>query len=250
MNLGPTTRNNSANCYCSIRPSSIKTTSDIDAIVAQALASIGQVRVLTLDISSTPEEISMLPIATVSSDINLDGDLIATAFQSELVITTADNEKPIVATFGCGPCVALGGYDPTNKIAFVVHFATAAEVTKYGDFLYHTILKLVKTPMTPPMQLHLRGGLEGVSEDTVEAIKNWITVVLRRERLLLEIVSEDILSSIDFEEKSLLIDSRTGEVSTYDPMSNPKRRPFSKLEELAAMVSAFLPTITLAYAPK
>lgn len=185
----------------------------------------------------------------VASAAKLDGDKIAEALQSELAITTADDARPIVATYGCGPCVAVGGYDPTNKIAFGVHFSDAGEVRNSGGLIFYNISKLVKTPISSPIQLHLRGGHEGQSEATVEAIKLWMRQ--RREDLPMEIASEDILTSgMEMGGKSLSIDSRSGEVSEYSPMSNAKRRDFSELDAMRAMMSPFEPKITLAYSPK
>lgn len=190
------------------------------------------------------------PSTRVASAAKLDGDKIAEALQSELAITTADDARPIVATYGCSPCVAVGGYDPTNKIAFVVHFANAGEVRKSGGLIFYNISKLVKTPISSPIKLHLRGGHEGQSEATIEAIKQWMTW-WEKDGLPMEIASEDILTSgMEMGGKSLSIDSRSGEVSEYSPMSNAKRRDFSELDAMRAMMSAFEPKITLAYSPK
>ncbi|MBU6384059.1 MAG: hypothetical protein KGQ49_00185 [Verrucomicrobia bacterium] len=160
--------------------------------------------------------------ARVVSAAELDGDKIAEALQSELVITTANNAKPIVATYGCGSCVAVGGWDPTNKIAFVVQFANTSEVIESGGLIFAGILELAKKPIRSPIQLHLRGGLKGQSEDIVAAITLWMRM---REDLPMKIVSDNILtSSMDKCGQSLLIDSRSGQVSKYSPMEDAKCR--------------------------
>ncbi len=175
----------------------------------------------------------------------LDGDKIAEALQSEAAFTVASDNKPIVATYGCGQCVAIGGYDPTNKIAFVVHFANPGEVRESGSLIFYNISKLVKEPITAPIQLHLRGGIEGESEATIEAIKIWMK---QRSDLPMEIVSEDISESY-LESKSLSIDSRTGKVSEYHPLANPKHREMSEMDIMSAMLSGYDPKIRLAYSP-
>ncbi|CDZ81598.1 hypothetical protein BN1013_02134 [Candidatus Rubidus massiliensis] len=147
------------------------------------------------------------------------GEEIAETLQKEASFTIATDKKPIVATFGCASCVALGGYDATNKIAFIVHFYNAVEVTESSGLIFSNIEKLVKEKITAPIQLHLRGGIKGMSEPIIEAIKNWMW---QREDLPMEIASEDILGS--FDGKSLSIDSRTGEVSDYNPMDISKSR--------------------------
>ncbi len=184
----------------------------------------------------------------VTSSKKLNGDEIAEALQAEAAFTIATDKKPIVATYGAGPCVALGGYDATNKIAFVVHFSNAGEVRKSGGLIFYNIAKLAKEKIEKPIQLHLRGGIEGQSEATVEAIKLWMK---QRDDLPMEIASEDILDSgMSFGGKSLSIDSRNGEVAEYDPMANPSSRGMSELDAMSAMMSAFEPRIKLAYSPK
>jgi hypothetical protein len=191
---------------------------------------------------------SPLRMSRVSSSKKLNGEEIAETLQAEASFTTATDKKPIVATYGCGPCVALGGYDATNKIAFIVHFSNAGEVRKSGGLIFYNIAKLVKEKITTPIQLHLRGGIEGQSEPIIEAIKMWMN---QRKDLPMEIASEDILDSgMCFGGKSLSVDSRTGVVSDYDPMDNPKSRGMSDLDAMSAMMSAFEPKIKLAYSPK
>jgi hypothetical protein len=76
-------------------------------------------------------------------------------------------------------------------------------------------------------------------------------MLIWREDIPMEIASEDILDSgMSFRGKSLSIDSRTGAVSEYDPMTNSKSRGISELDVMSAIMSAFKPTIKLAYTPK
>ena len=187
-------------------------------------------------------------MSRISSSKKLNGDEIAETLQSEASFTIATDKKPVVATYGCGPCVALGGYDATNKIAFIVHFSNAGEVRKSGGLIFYNISKLAKIKIESPIQLHLRGGIEGQSEATIEAIKMWMK---QREDLPMEIASEDILDSgMCFGGKSLSVDSRNGEVTEYDPLANPRSRGMSELDAMSAMMSAFEPRIKLAYSPK
>lgn len=189
---------------------------------------------------SSPNSVSQV------ASVKLNGDEIAEVLQAEAGFTIASDKKPILATYGCGHCVALGGYDPTNKIAFVVHFSNAYELIKFGGLIFYNIAKLVKEKITTPIQLHLRGGIEGVSEPIIEAIKSWMTF---RKDLPMEIASKDILSNIEFT-KSLSIDSRTGLVSDYDPKTNSKSRGMSALDITSAIMSSYDPNIKLAYTPK
>jgi hypothetical protein len=186
-----------------------------------------------------------LKTTQVSSEEN-DGE-IAEILQSQAGFTIATDKKPIVATFGCGPCVALGGYDSINKIAFVVHFATVEEVRISADLIFCNINRLAMKKINKPVQLHLRGGFKHVSEDIIEAIE---ILIKTNENLSMEFVSKDILDSRGMTGKSLSIDSRTGTISNYSPKTNPHSRGMSDLDGMFAMMSAFEPNIRLVYRPK
>lgn len=183
--------------------------------------------------------------ASISHRLN--GAEIAEALQAEAAFTTSTDKKPIVATYGAGPCVALGGYDATNKIAFVVHFSNAGEVRKSGGVIFYNIARLVKTKIEAPIQLHLRGGIKGQSEAIIKAIKIWMR---QRDDLPMKIASQDILDSwMSFGGKSLSIDSRNGKVSDYDPMANPTHRELDDMTVMMAIMSAYEPNIKVAYRP-
>ncbi|MBJ7450422.1 MAG: hypothetical protein JHC93_08705 [Parachlamydiales bacterium] len=184
---------------------------------------------------------------SVSSGKKLNGEEIAETLLAEASFTTASDKKPIVATFGCGPCVALGGFDSTNKIAFMVHFTNSGEVRNSCGLILSNINKLVKRKITSPIQLHLRGGYEGKSEPIIKAIK---ILMRQNDDLPMEIASKDILvSDRSLKGKSLSIDSRTGAVSDYNPMDNPKSRGISYESALSARLSFYMPQIQIAYSP-
>ncbi len=173
---------------------------------------------------------------------------IAEALQSEAAFTTAKHKKHIVATYGCGQSVAVGGYDRINKIAFVVHFVTAKEVRECGGQILYNIARLVKKKITKPIKIHLRGGVKGLSEETVKAIKMWMG---RREDLPMKVASEDILASeMSFGVKSLAISAKTGKVFEYDPKLNPKSKKITDKIVMHALMSAFTPHIRISHRPK
>lgn len=149
--------------------------------------------------------------------------IIAEALMGEAVFTHANAIRPIVATYGCGPCIALGGYDPTNKNAFIVHLTNENEILNDGKLLTDTISKLAQTTITQSMQIHLRGGYRGWSENMIDAIKDWVKT---NEMTIAS--DETMFSPLEMDSKSLLIDSRTGEIGEYDPLTNPHRRHFDE----------------------
>lgn len=162
---------------------------------------------------------------------------IAEAFQSEMAFTNASDPRHVLATYGCRPCVAMAGYDPTNKSAFIAHFANAAEVEENGRTLFYNISKLSRETLKTPIKLHLRGGEEGrQSEDTIIAIKAWMK---KRPDLPMTIASTDVLGN-PRKPRSLLIDAKTGAVGEYDSKLNPDRREFTKIEETLLLMNTYL----------
>jgi hypothetical protein len=192
------------------------------------------------------DEFNTMSVNRIPSSTKLNGDEIAEILQSEAGFTISTDRKPIVATYGCGPCVALGGYDATNGIAFVVHFSNMEEVIKCGGDIFYNLSKLFKKKIESPIQLHLRGGIEGQSEGTISAIKVW----MRREDLPMEIASEDILGDGMSYAKSLFIDSRNGAVSNYDPLLNPKSRKMSDFDAISTIMRGINANIKITYTPK
>lgn len=205
-------------------------------------------------------------------------DNVAEILQSEVGFSTATDKKPILATFGCGPCVAMGGYDATNKMAFLVHFANAAEVDAYGACLATAINQLAKKTITSPIQIHLRGGFKGYSDSTILAIHIWMK---RSELPPMAIASQEILVNADKmmvrvreiihmkasgciteseaidriksiahgNGKSLCIDARDGRVTQYDRTKNASRRDIEQFIEKEVRRSHAIPHIEMAYFP-
>ncbi len=181
-----------------------------------------------------------------STKINVEE--IFETLQGEVSFTRATDKKPIVATYGCSSCIALGGYDQNNKMAFIAHFSDKEQFKKSGSLLFRNIGHLVEETITTPIQLHLRGGIKGESEPIIEAIKIWMK---QRKDLPMEIASTDILeNSTCRPNKSLLIDSRNGFVSEYNPQENSKNREIRNLDVLKIQNQIFSKTITIAYHPK
>ncbi len=175
--------------------------------------------------------------------VMLNGNEITEIFMSEAGFTSSTDKKPILATYGCGPCVALAGYDSTNKAAFLTHFTTLDEVTNSGPLILQTIRELAKEKIQAPIQLHLRGGSEFSSEKLIDSIKKWVN---SSKDLPMQIASEKTLSN---EPESLSIDSRTGEVSEYDPKANPQHKKTSLADIVAVWKNCLNPTIKVVYRP-
>jgi len=134
--------------------------------------------------------------------------LFLEVFESEAGFTHSKAQSPIVATSGCLSCIALGGFNPTNKTAFVVHFYNEEEVVYSADSI---LSKLDLKSFSGPIRIHLTGGIKGRSEKIRKAIEISILRYIPN-----KIVSEDALQDC-FKSKTLSIDSRTGEVGSSYP---------------------------------
>jgi len=178
--------------------------------------------------------------------ISINGSEIVEVFQSEVAFTSATDKKPIVATYGCDSCIAAGGYDPTHKIAFIAHFGSVDEIRE-GNVIFQTIRKLTQEIFDNPIQLHLRGGVNGEpgSEEMIRELRAWTT----HRDIPMNIVSENLFNGTRLDRTSLSIDSRTGDTSTYSPLSNPHTRKRTAADDLFAITRSISPSIRLLYIP-
>lgn len=148
---------------------------------------------------------------------------ILEAFQSEVAFVKSDSTKPIVASYGAGPCIIVGASQCNT--GFIAHFSHAEEVTvglpAVEKFLQEN---LPKKKASHPIRLHLRGGVkrnpisEGIYKKIVQYVKQYCG-----SNLFFQIDSCDFLKSDADGSKSLYIDSRNGAMGPYDPLrDNPK----------------------------
>lgn len=128
--------------------------------------------------------------------------IVATeVFPSEIVFRTAQDSRPLLTTLGGKSCIAMGGYDPTEQMAFLAVFASIEEVYKSAK----SFLQKNKNPIQ-------------------------IYFSYRESRQdLLKAIHKAILTNFTFIEDakirpSLIIDARTGFVTTYTnrPQTIPK----------------------------
>lgn len=170
---------------------------------------------------------------------------IMVVLQSEAAFTTAADCKPILATHSCNTCIAIAGFEVKNKMAFLIHVAFDRELVASGDAILSNIAKFMRKRIESPIEIHLRGGVEGLSDKSVRYIKNiWMKA---RADLPMKLVSEDILSDDINSSKSLFIDSRNGEIGDYNPRQDPFTRKVTKDDYAAALKSPENPKITIAY---
>lgn len=151
---------------------------------------------------------------------------------AEAAFSHAEDRKPIIATDALATCVGIAGYDADNQMGFVVHFSGEKEVEVSGEQLVKQMKQMQKQPITQPLQVHLRGGIKNLSEPLLEAINKW----LESFGCLIQIVSREVLTEGLLDEKgyphamSLSLDTRTGQVSTYDSSTNLYAKPKKEIK--------------------
>ncbi len=162
-------------------------------------------------------------------------DLIREASLSEAVFCDKDDFHHILATDSLATCIGIAGYDPINKFGFVVHFTGKDEVEASGDMLLDRIRAYRKE--NSPLIIHLRGGIKGMSESTLESIREWITtandlnsIIASENTLQLPIATGIGLPEVP---GSIKLDVRTGTCETYDRATNPYSR-MKNLDEINA----------------
>lgn len=145
---------------------------------------------------------------------------------NEAVFTHALDRKPIAATDSLATCVGVAGYDSENKFGFVFHIATEAEFETSKEMLTEKIMQMSKKTIITPIEIHIRGGIAGLSEPLVEAIEKWVQSA-SEEGCPMVVISKDVLGKGLLDQlgkpntMNLSLDTRNGEVSIYDSSTNP-----------------------------
>jgi hypothetical protein len=124
--------------------------------------------------------------------------------QHEMGFTDAKSERPVLATFGAGPCIAIAVYNPETRTASLAHIDALTELPS-TDALFYQLSK----DSDATLEVHLAGGMEMSREQVTELIRR-IQIKPNVAVKSANIIPEDG----GFGGKSLAIDSRTGEVFT------------------------------------
>jgi hypothetical protein len=188
------------------------------------------------------------PITRVLDSNRINSNEVAEIFPGEFATTISTDKKPVLASYGRGESVILGGYDPTNKMAFMIQFSDMSQVqsANANGIIFYEISKLAKKELTKPIELHLRSGCSEQSDSMIQLIKQWTKC---RKDLPMEVVSEKGPTCDDSDSEDpvvgLCIDSRTGIVSEYRPGMNLEPRKLTDID----VISILLGDIRIAYSP-
>ncbi|OGC23776.1 hypothetical protein A2291_05265 [candidate division WOR-1 bacterium RIFOXYB2_FULL_42_35] len=125
-----------------------------------------------------------------------------------------EGRSPYIETFGIGPCVALVLYDPTTKTGMVAHFMSTTMVKSLD-----VILAKLKTHGVDPKNIQARiiGGQNDHSEKIIYDIRDGL------DYNDISIVEQDILGDIH-EARSIILDTRTGEVYDYNETTSARSK--------------------------
>lgn len=120
--------------------------------------------------------------------------------QGEYAITLSSSNKPILGTYGAGPCLIVAIYDVESKISFLAHIDGVTDLDS---------LKTIINRFNPETsQVHLYGGDISSEEMCIEVVEIF-------KSLNFEIYNSDIVRQ-SLDRASLAIDSRNGKI--YSPV--------------------------------
>ncbi|MBX9924060.1 MAG: hypothetical protein K2Y01_08110 [Rhabdochlamydiaceae bacterium] len=141
-------------------------------------------------------------------------------FQAEMAFSSAYDAKPILASYGAGPCIIMAGYNSKFKAGFIAHFSCYQEVICSYRKITQIIKKYFGTGNTN-ISLFLSGGIKGcvTSENIFRTIKSLYSLCVEP-NLSFSFKSNNPLHSETEDSKSLALDTRSGEISTYDPLQD------------------------------
>jgi len=172
---------------------------------------------------------------------NMDG--VVDVSMNQQAVTRATDEKPVLATFGLGPCVALVGYEPSAKVGFLTHYSAGTEVDGSFPNLLATLYRIGLSHDSPTrFDVRLIGGWEGDVDKLIGELK---TRVRHGTSFKMEIVEEDTGYVADG--RSVALDTRTGELFSYNPKKNPNTKIPNELERMQMLIPR---PADLVYEPK
>lgn len=135
-----------------------------------------------------------------------DYNLISGAHTNQTVMTNANSNRPILGTYGLGPCIAIVGYDPINKEGYLSHNVPLKNLDDLNDY---PLQKLNKNNL----EFYLIGGTKEY-EYHIKNIKDYLNQKIENPR----IVYEDVIETNDPKKmgKSFALDTRNGEIYCLD----------------------------------
>jgi hypothetical protein len=150
-------------------------------------------------------------------------------FQRDVAITCENSQKPILGTYGAGPCIIVAAFNPITKQALLAHMDSSTDSNSLSKYI--DIIK--GDEPEAKIHIHLAGADNSSKKELIELLRFLQT------RTNTSIISADILNGVADSypgPRSLAIDSRTGEIFTQ---FDPKQLFFSSPPELQALAVEF-----------
>lgn len=178
-----------------------------------------------------PKYVLKGPVSRYSSSYNL----ITVIYSCEQGITNASDGKPVLATFGVGPCVSVVGYDPNKKVGFLTHYDFFTNVEKSLESLFCNI------PQDGyfNFELTILGGTR-FSVEMYNSVKSGLKKLPNQQYITLTVSEEDVfgdnydahLSTRNTNPRSICLDTRTGDKFVYKPKPSDMFKGWIRLNPL------------------
>lgn len=173
-------------------------------------------------------------------------DDVVEIVQQEFGITSAKDSKPVLATYGTGPCLAVVGYNPEDKIGFLAHLDSAS--SEISPALVYNLEKISKNKKQK-YEFYIIGGQSKDQKKQVEEIIDSLTIRNLNEAVKFELTEKDLYGGNEISSRSMALDTRTGIVYDYEPMEGIKYDSIKKQREKPVLLSHFKSSPHLIYLP-
>jgi len=163
--------------------------------------------------------------------------LVQEVLMREGVISSARSEKPILATYGVGPCIAFVGYCKELKRGFVTYLDGAVDFELGGTgekYWFPRSLNVISDfgavgfGIVANYDVRLLQG--STDSDLLRGVEQYIENMNEGNRIHFNVVERDVNHSFQGG-KNIALDLRDGKTYSYDPCKNPKTRGTSEFLE-------------------
>jgi hypothetical protein len=155
----------------------------------------------------------------IDEEVSDDSNAIEVS-QKIYAITSAAAAKPILQTWGSGPCVVVIIYDPSSKIGMLAHIDALTEVEDSFETIIQTFRELTEQENIVLEAIIVQGMHH-------EDMKTYSEIIDALERLNVTIVYEHLLNLPLGLSASAQFDTRTGIVQPYDETTRfPRKCPY------------------------
>ena len=132
--------------------------------------------------------------------------------QGSVGYTNSTSQKPILGTYGAGPCIIVAMYNSETKKAALSHIDTSLDMNK----TLNNMISSIQSSQDKKLSIHLRGG-DSSAKNQAKDLLNYLS-----KRGDVEIKS---CSLVTYTSDRLAIDSRTGDIYTNFQVNQLEAHP-------------------------